>query len=34
MVRRIRLVIIDGDDWLRAVCWKSPVALFGAPAVA
>ena len=20
-----------GDDWLRAVCWKSPVALSGAP---
>jgi uncharacterized protein len=21
-----------GEDWLRAVCWESPVALFGAPA--
>jgi len=20
-----------GEDWLRAVCWDNPVALFGAP---
>ena len=26
------LVALDlGEDWLRAVCWENPVALFGAP---